>query len=172
MGHHRLRWWLFCLIGITSFSQLSNVYKSIENQKLNLIETESIDIQTFFFKKMSAKNCLNSLTPSSIIWQHNVNIGLGNSLSLDGTKPSPKPMLTYHERCSMHSLQHVHTVCLILRPTASVLWLTVVTCSCALWQQNPPEPVLIPSTVIINLHTPTYFINSRVTTNGCEQWMT
>ena len=41
---------------------------------------------------------LNSLRPSDAIWRHIwVNIGSGNDLLPDGTKPLPEPMLTYHQ---------------------------------------------------------------------------
>ena len=45
------------------------------------------------------RNAINSLGPSDIymateIW---VNIGSGNGLVPDGTKPLPEPMLTYHQ---------------------------------------------------------------------------
>ena len=40
---------------------------------------------------------VNSLRPSDAIWRHRVNIGSGNGLLPDGTKPLPEPMLTYHQ---------------------------------------------------------------------------
>ena len=42
---------------------------------------------------------LNSLRPSDAIWWQDiwVNIGSGNGLLPDGTKPLPEPMLTYHQ---------------------------------------------------------------------------
>ena len=41
----------------------------------------------------------NSLGPSDAIWQQKTgsNIGSGNGLVPDGTKPLPEPMLTYHQ---------------------------------------------------------------------------
>ena len=44
-------------------------------------------------------HCLiNSLWPSDAIkWKRTVNIGSGNGLLPDGTKPLPDPMLTYHQ---------------------------------------------------------------------------
>ena len=41
---------------------------------------------------------INSLWPSDATW---VNIGSGNGLLPDGTKPLPEPMLSYHQRCSV-----------------------------------------------------------------------
>ena len=41
-------------------------------------------------------NMVNSLGPSDAIWVW-VNIGSGNGLLPDGTKPLPEPMLTYHQ---------------------------------------------------------------------------
>ena len=39
---------------------------------------------------------INSLRPSGVIWRQIwVNIGSGNGLLPDGTKPLPEPMLTY-----------------------------------------------------------------------------
>ena len=42
---------------------------------------------------------INSLWPSDAIWRQEiwVTIGSGNGLLPDGTKPSPEPMLTYHQ---------------------------------------------------------------------------
>ena len=41
---------------------------------------------------------INWLWPSDAIWGHIwVNIGSGIGLLPDGTKPLPKPMLTYHQ---------------------------------------------------------------------------
>ena len=44
-----------------------------------------------------------SLWPSEAIWRQpiRVKIGSGNGLLPDGTKPLPKPMLTYHKRHSV-----------------------------------------------------------------------
>ena len=41
---------------------------------------------------------VNSLWPSDAIWRQEiwVNIGSGNGLLPDGTKPLPEPILTYH----------------------------------------------------------------------------
>ena len=42
---------------------------------------------------------IKPLWPSDAIWQQEiwVNIGSGNGFLPDGTKPLPKPMLTYHQ---------------------------------------------------------------------------
>ena len=37
------------------------------------------------------------------IW---VNVGLGNGLLADGTKPLPEPMLTYNQRWAMRAISH------------------------------------------------------------------
>ena len=47
----------------------------------------------------TVKYSFNSLLPNDTIWQHKfgVNIGSGNGLLPEGTKPLPEPMLTYHQ---------------------------------------------------------------------------
>ena len=43
---------------------------------------------------LSQLQSVNSLRPSDAIW---INIGSGNGLLPDGTKPLPEPMLTLHQ---------------------------------------------------------------------------
>ena len=51
------------------------------------------------FNVDSKEHYLNPLWPSDAIWRHGfwVNIGSGNGLLPDGTKPLPEPMLTDHQ---------------------------------------------------------------------------
>ena len=48
---------------------------------------------------MEQKGTINSLGPSDAKWREQiwVNIGSGNGLLPDGTKPLPEPMLSYHQ---------------------------------------------------------------------------
>ena len=62
--------------------------------------------------------CVDSLWPRDAIWWHGfgsmiwVNKGTGNNLLPDGTKPLPKPMLTYHQWGSViHTWDQFHRKC-------------------------------------------------------------
>ena len=49
---------------------------------------------------VEVSDLFNSLWPSDAIWRQEiwVNIGSGNGLLPDGTKPLPEPMLTYRQK--------------------------------------------------------------------------
>ena len=65
---------------------------------------------------------INSLWPSDTIWRHIwVNIGSGNGLLPDGTKPLPEPMLTFHNLSPVtFILGQFHKRCLNHQPLKSV----------------------------------------------------
>ena len=74
-----------------SFSSIPCTIKSHHNtdQAYTVIMAQFIGLQYLYF--------VNSLWPSDAIWREIwVNIGSGNGLLPDVTKPLPEPMLTYH----------------------------------------------------------------------------
>ena len=56
-------------------------------------------VQYFHWAGNKPGTCTN--VSDAILWQIWVNIGLGNGLLTDGTKPLPEPMFTYLHRCSV-----------------------------------------------------------------------
>ena len=89
MPEHQQAWYWLC--------RIDNMYYCCF--RVNLIYLGQATPKIWFKMWIWSLVIFNSLGPSDAIWctEICVNIGSGNGLLPDGTKPLPEPMLTYHK---------------------------------------------------------------------------